>query len=91
MRQVFENITEIIANHFNKVNNFDILKYPSIVSILNSMYGCFILEGIEKIENLSYELKVKYYAISKQYYAEKEEQIKASKAAYVISLITAND
>lgn len=91
MKHQFENMAIIIGNHSVKHSTVEILKYSSVVSILNFMYNCFVLEGIDTIENIDRQLKIKFFEISCKYYNTTEERIKASKAAYTLSLITSSE
>ena len=55
------------------------------------LYLKFIRDGVAPIETLSLEKKEKYWDIALRYYTDKEQRIKAMKAAYTLSLITSND
>ena len=60
--------------------------------LLYTLYDTFLRDdGIMPIEFLDDEKKRFYYDISCRYYQTKEDRIKASKAAYVLALITSND
>ena len=59
---------------------------------LSDLYKTFIeTDGIMPIEFLDDEKKRFYFDISCKYYQTTEDRIKASKAAYVLALITSND
>ena len=60
------------------------------VKVLNELYDKFMKDGIAPIESLTPEEKTKYWTIAKKYHTEQSMAIKASKAAYIISLITSN-
>jgi hypothetical protein len=67
---------------------YDILKSNLLVGILNSLYGYWIKDEIEPIENLLKEEKEKYWDIAKGLSDEKEQRIKICKAAYILTVMT---
>lgn len=60
------------------------------LSVLNSLYDNFIIEGIDELGKLPEPTKQKYWDIGCKYFENMGDRIKASKAVYVLSLITAN-
>lgn len=74
----------------DKTHDF-VLKTSVALSVLISLYDNFVRDGITPIEKISKELKEKYYKIACKYYQELPEQLKATKAAYVLSLICSNE
>ena len=60
------------------------------VKILNELYDKFMADGIAPIESISNEEKMKYWNIGKKYHPDQPSAIRASKAAYVLALITSN-
>jgi hypothetical protein len=93
MREVIDTLAAIYCNYFNKHGEdegFKILRFQSVVSVLCNLYQTFISEGIAPIELIEMDKKKKYYTISIKYYSRLNERIKASKAAYVLELITSN-
>lgn len=69
---------------------FKLIRAKSVVSVLYHLYQTFIKEGTIPIESLPKEKKIKYYQIACAYYSSLKERIKASKAMYVLELITSN-
>lgn len=59
--------------------------------LLYELYNTFIKDGIDPIENVSKDKKCKYFAIAQTFYTDTPTLIKASKAAYVLDLITSNE
>lgn len=92
---MFEPLIITLIETFNKLkdvgmDNWCIVNCSVPVKLLNELYDKFMLDGIPSIENLSTEEKTKYWDIAKKYHEDQETAIKASKAAYVLSLITSN-
>lgn len=84
------------VNEFNDLESkgkdgYMILCSTICVKLLSELYKKFISEGVEPIETISKNLKEKYWNAAKKYYQTEPEAIKASKAAYVLSLITSTD
>lgn len=67
-----------------------VLKTHVALSVLNSLYENFIKEGISELGKLPEPTKQKYWDIGCKYFEEMGDRIKASKAIYVLELITAN-
>ncbi len=93
---MFDKLIVWFADYFNELNSkgkdgYCIINGSVPCTLLSEKYSQFIKEGISPIEKLTTEKKKKYFNIAKQYFTEKEEQIKASKAAYILDLITSND
>jgi len=59
--------------------------------LLFELYNKFMNDKITPIEDLPTEQKLKYFNISKKYYNETKDQIKASKACYTLDLLTSNE
>lgn len=59
--------------------------------LLFELYNKFMNDGITPIENIPTEQKQKYFNISRKYYNDLKDQIKASKAAYTLDLLTSNE
>lgn len=62
-----------------------------LVKVLYERYLQFLKEDIPPIESLTPELKTKYWNAAKKYYQTEPEAIKASKACYVLDLITSSE
>lgn len=61
------------------------------VNMLNGIYLAFMKEGIEPLEDLSQDKKEKFWEQAIKYYPDTETRIRAAKAGYVLSLITATE
>lgn len=58
---------------------------------MNSLFGLYerlIKVDVPPIETLPEEEKLKYWNLAKKYHSSEEKAIQASKAAYMLSLIT---
>ena len=58
------------------------------LSVLNSLYPKFVNEGIEPMEKIPQIKKEKYWANACKYQDELGNRLKASRANYVLELIT---
>ena len=93
---MFEKIYLMLADNFFERQNKGTDEWLSLklsvpLRLLNELYLKFIRDGVAPIETLSLEQKQKYWDIALRYYTDKEQRIKAMKAAYTLSLITSND
>lgn len=82
-----QNIAAIYAKNFDRIG-FSMLQYEVVVSVLYFLYPIFVKDGIDPIEAISQEKKLKYFSLSGIYFSETQKRVKASKAAYVLELIT---
>lgn len=83
----------LLADIFNKrvkenKDGFLIIKSSVAVKVLCSLYERLILVDVPCIESLTKEEKEKYWEIGKQFYELENDAIKASKATYMVALIT---
>lgn len=81
------------TNTFNELeaqgkDGFILIGSTVCVHLLSDLYKTFLKDGVEPIENIPIEKKKKYWEASKKYWGTEPEAIKASKAAYVLALIT---
>ncbi len=58
------------------------------LSVLNSLYPVFIKDGITEMQFIPQAKKEKYWSTACKYYETLGDRLKASKAAYVLELIT---
>ncbi len=65
-----------------------LIKFAVPLSILSGLYERLKSIDVPPIETLPIEEKERYWGIAKKYYQSESEAIKASKAAYILSLIT---
>jgi hypothetical protein len=94
MKNTFIKIGGLYAEYFFKngeEKGYALIQYKSVVMILCSLYRFFMLDSIPSIESLPEVDKYKYFAFGKKYYYTRNKIIEASKAAYVLSLITASE
>lgn len=64
------------------------IKFSLPLNAFYKLYLSLIQVDIKPIEVLADEEKTKYWELAKKYYTDKETAIKASKAIYMLSLIT---
>ena len=64
------------------------IKSNVVLNIFYKLYNKLTLLDVPPIESLTSEEKTKYWDIAKRYYSDKDKAIKASKAAYILTLIT---
>jgi hypothetical protein len=93
---MFDKLVIFFAEYFLKLKSegkdeWLIIKSTVACGVLNETYRKFIFDGIPPIEKLTQEKKLFYYTLVCKYYEDTEQIIKASKAAYVLELITNND
>jgi len=58
------------------------------VQLLSDLYKNFLKDGVIPIESITQDKKEKYWQLAKKYWQTELEAIKASKAAYVLALIS---
>lgn len=79
-------------NQHGEQKTYDfVLKTHVALSVLTTLYDNFIKDGIPELGTLPATIKQKYFDIGCKYFEEMGDRIKASKAVYVLSLITANE
>ena len=79
-------------NQHGEQRTYDfVLKTHVSLSVLNALYDGFIKDGIPELGTLPEVIKQKYWEVGCKYFEEMGDRIKASKAVYVLSLITANE
>lgn len=87
------------ANEFNELQSqgkdgYLVLGSTVCVMLLNQLYANFMNEGIEPIEKLPQEKKLKFFELAQKYCLEENKQkdrIKTGRAAYALSLITSTE
>lgn len=67
-----------------------LIKFSVPCKVLINLYEKLILVDVMPIDSISVIEKQKYWEIAKRYYTTKEDAVKASKAAYILTLITSN-
>jgi len=65
-----------------------LIKFSVPLNLLYTKYEQRVNIDFEPITEISHDLKVKFFSIAKRWYDTTEEMIKASKSAYMLSLIT---
>ena len=78
-------------NQHGEQRTYDfVLKTHVSLSVLNALYDTFIKDGIPELGTLPEITKQKYWETGCRYFEDMGDRIKASKAVYVLQLITAN-
>lgn len=78
-------------NKYGEEKTYDfVLKTSVALNVLLSLYDNFIRDGIEPMEKIPQEKKEKFWAVACKKFDELPDRLKASKACYVLSLITSN-
>lgn len=94
MKSFNETMAVAYVDYYNKhgeEKTYDfVLKTHVALSVLTSLYDKFILDGVADMATLPKELKEKFWAVACKHFEELPDRLKASKACYVLSLITAN-
>jgi len=96
---MFDKLILYYASYFTELNEqnkdgYLLLTSTVAIMLLHELYNKFMKDGIEPIESLSKEQKEKFWIAAKKYCTEEnknKDRIKASKAAYVLSLITSSE
>ncbi len=88
----YEETAAMYAQYFVEHGEENALKFvlSTIVglNVLNSLYPNFVKEGIVPMEKIPQEKKEKYWANACKYQDELPQRLQASKANYVLELIT---
>ena len=69
-------------------DGYILIKFSVPMDCLWKLYEKLIKVDVPPIETIPTEEKLKYWTIAKKYHESEEQAIKASKAAYVLTLIT---
>lgn len=92
MKSFNENMGMLYVDYFNQHGEKQTLDFVFTtkvsLSVLNSLYLTFIKEGTTDMSKIPQEKKEKYWNIACKYFEEMGDRLKASKAAYVLELIT---
>ena len=88
-----ESLILFFVELFNKEQSkghdgFILLKSGIFLSVFIALYEKLILVDVMPIDSIPQNEKLKYWNIAKEYYTDKETAVKASKAAYMICLIS---
>lgn len=70
---------------------YKILCSSIIVNMFYSLYNRLIQVDVKPIEMLSVDDKNKFWNIAKNYYSDQETAVKASKAAYILCLVSSEN
>lgn len=93
---IYDNLITEYADIFNKLKEegkdyYCFLRLGVPLKILSELYTKFIKDGIAPLESLDSDTKNKYWDIAKKYQETLTNRIKASQAAYVLTLITSTE
>ncbi len=95
MQSFNHNMAILYVDYYNKYGEektYDfVLRTKVALSVLNSLYDGFLKDGVPDLGTLPEDKKKKFWDVACKYFTELPDRLKASKAAYVISLITSND
>lgn len=67
-----------------------IIKFSVPCKVLSNLYEKLILVDVIPIDSIPVIEKQRYWDIAKKYYTDKNQAIEASKATYILTLITSN-
>jgi len=91
---MFDTLIHFYFDYFTNPKNdgWALISSSVCVSILSGLYVGFV-ENSEAIpmEELLIEEKQRYWDIAGKYYQDKEQRVKATKAAYALALITSTE
>jgi hypothetical protein len=91
-KELYQKIAGIYAQYFidnGKDKGYELLLSKDFpLSILNSLYRTFINEGVPELSTIPQEEKSRIWKLALKYQTENQKRIEASRAAYVLSLIT---
>jgi hypothetical protein len=90
-----DSIIMFLVDLFFKIENegrdgFILIKFSVPLGCLWKLYERLKLIDVKPIEDIEKKEKEKYWNIAKRFYTDQEQAIKASKAAYMLSLITSS-
>lgn len=90
-----ESLMLLLVSIFRSLQNkgftgYSILKSSVTLKIFSDLYEKLSKVDVPPITSITEEEKNKYWNIAKEFYTEKEIRIKASKAAYLLNLLTEN-
>jgi len=95
MKSFNETMAVMYVDYYNKhgeEKTYDfVLKTHVALNVLNSLYDNFMKDGVPDMSLLPVERKQKYWDVACKHYEEMGDRLKASKACYVLSLITSNE
>jgi hypothetical protein len=98
MTGILDGMYVILSDIFYKRRNENkdewiILSSELNINLLNFLYKRFTedKDGLPKVEDLDLKKKQYYWGIALRFYTEKEDRIKAMRAAYALCLITSTD
>lgn len=93
MKELLPIITDVYAPNFLKLKEegkdpYVITKGVVAIALLSGLYEKFINEGVVPLEQLPKEKKLLFWEKAKEFHEDHNERIKASKACYVLELLT---
>ena len=88
-----DNIILLLSDIFFKMQSegkdeYLMLKFSVPCNALYKLYNKLVQVDVAPIEAITDQAKEKFWNIAKKYYTDKESAIMASKAAYILHLIT---
>ena len=91
---MFNELIQLYYDYFTNPKNdgWRLIGSSVCVVVLSELYKKFLDKGeIISIEELPEDKKKMFWDISGRFYETKEQRVRASKASYVLSLITSNE
>lgn len=94
MKSFNETMAVAYVDYYNKYGEEKLYSFVLTtkvsLSVLCSLYDGFIKDGVEPMDKIPQDKKEKFWTIACKYFEELPDRLKASKACYVLSLITSN-
>ena len=92
MKSFYEDMAVIYVDFYNQHGEQRTLDFVFTtkvsLGVLNSLYAGFIKDGVAEMGAIPQEKKEKYWKTACIYFEEMGDRLKASRAAYVLELIT---
>ena len=90
MMEMYENLAAIYGHYFAKSGgSFSILRLKVVIKILESVYRFYVrTEQIMPINSIDQVEQRRYWNLSGEYFEDKDLRITASKAAYLLEIMT---
>ena len=92
IREMYSKLAILYGEYHLSTGKYSILRFKVVSNILFSFYQGFVnSKEITPIEELAPDVKKRLWDIAGEFYLEKEMRVKASKAAYVLEVVSLNN
>ena len=92
IREMYGKLAILYSDYYLKHSSHSIIRFSVVCHILSSFYKGFVDSNeIIPLEDLSPDVKQRLWDIAGEYHLQKELRIKASKAAYVLEVVSLNN